>query len=103
MFNQPLNFDTSRVTTMEEMFEVHTPPVPCTQTPAEPFPACCMRGPAAAPHRNSPHRMPCLFGYRQGDDDDGSAFNQPLNFDTSRVTNMDEMFEVHMPPVPCCA
>ena len=39
--------------------------------------------------------MPRLFGYRQGDDDDGSAFNQPLNFDTSRVTNMDEMFEVH--------
>ena len=54
-----------------------------------------MRGPAAAPHQNSPHRMPRLFGYRQGDDDDGSAFNQPLNFDTSRVTNMDEMFEVH--------
>ena len=23
------------------------------------------------------------------------AFNQPLSFDTSRVTNMDEMFEVH--------
>ena len=24
VFNQPLNFDTSRVTTMEEMFEVHS-------------------------------------------------------------------------------
>merc|ERR1711935_1206604 len=43
-FNQPLSFDTSKVTTMEQMFQY------------------------------------------------ASAFNQPLSFDTSKVTNMGSMF-----------
>ena len=43
-FNQPLNFNTSSVTTMDTMFYVCTSPAPCAQTPVEPSLARCMRG-----------------------------------------------------------
>ena len=38
-----------------------------------------------------PHRIPYPLSTRQL----AEAFNQPLSFDTSRVTTMEEMFEVH--------
>ena len=38
-----------------------------------------------------PHRIPYPLSTRQL----AEAFNQPLSFDTSRVTTMDTMFYVH--------
>ena len=86
VFNQPVSFDTSRVTGMGEMFKVHSSQ-PCAQTPVEPFlaHAACA---AAAP----PSTLPAS---RPAPPQDAKKFNQPLNFDTSNVRNMDEMFEVH--------
>ena len=47
---------------------------------------------------SSLHRTACThFDSRQG----ASAFNQPLNFDTSNVTNFTSMFYVRFPLVPC--
>ena len=54
-FNQPLSFDTSKVTTMEEMFEVHsTRALPTNSSRASL--ARCMRG--CRPSATSSHRMP---------------------------------------------
>ena len=112
VFNQPLSFDTSKVTTMEEMFEVHF--ARASRSDSSRAFSCPLHA-RSPPHTNEyfPHQLNIphtnadivcpAFGYRQGEDqDDGSAFNQPLSFDTSKVTNMDEMFEVHS-PMPCCA
>jgi len=87
-----VNFDTSRVTNMDHMFRVHFARLPCAQTPVEPSLARCMRG------RHPTDRPPCASrpaprptSYAQ----DAKGFNQPVNFDTSRVTGMIEMFKVH--------
>ena len=95
-FNQPLSFNTSSVTDMQKMFKVHSACALCTHTVVEPFRPCtlhtrCMRG-----HRSTD--LPAshyLLSDRQGRTGDHSVFNQPLLFDTSSVTNMFEMFEVH--------
>jgi hypothetical protein len=47
-------------------------------------------GPAASPLPPFPPASPALPSTRQG----ASAFNQPLSFDTSSVTNMGDMFYV---------
>ena len=154
-FNQPLNFDTSRVTNMDGMFYVHSA-MPYAQTPVVPS-RVQSQFEAASPHRppsivcaplltrttgskgvqpeaefrhvprhkygrnvlrvhsampyalrlqsclpefrvnsrlHRPTDHPVLYGpllTRQV----AKAFNQPLNFDTSRVTKMDGMFRVH--------
>ena len=84
-FNQPVNFDTSRVKIMGEMFRVHSARAPCPALRLQPsLPVHAgMRG-----RRPTPTYAP--FSARQG----AEAFNQPLSFDTSLVTNFEVMFEV---------
>ena len=90
-FNQPLSFNTSSVTTMRQMFTVRSARALC--------PPSLQSGPArcappqillASRPRTSPRivRPPLLT--RQG----ATAFNQPLSFDTSSVTDMSGMFSV---------
>ena len=92
VFNQPLNFDTSKVTTMQNMFHVRStralaPPalsrslsVHATCVAATPHPPAFRPAPRPASY--------ALVSTRQY----ATAFNQPLSFDTSRVTNMGAMF-----------
>ena len=88
-FNQPLALDTSSVTGMGLMFYVRSAHALRTTQP---------------PARTS-FRIVCPpLGSRQG----ASAFNQPLSFDTSSVTDMRYMFLVSsargLPPIwphPC--
>ena len=82
-FNQPLSFDTSQVTTMEEMFRVC-----CTR--ARPLNA------TSSPHAPSRRILCRPFDSWQR----AEEFNQPLNFDTSRVTSMRGMFRVRSSRVP---
>ena len=70
--------------------------MPCPQSAIEPFPlhAACTavarrRLPPPSPHTSSRTECP-PFDSRQS----ASAFNQPLSFDTSSVTNMQHMFYV---------
>ena len=97
-FDQPLSLDTSSVTNMGVMFYVRSSPCPAPQSAVAPSPAHCMRRgcpPSGAPRPLylTPHRTPS-FGSRQG----ASAFNQPLSFGTSSVTNMFAMFYVRSSP-----
>jgi len=101
-FNADISsWDTSSVTDMSRMFEVRLPPAPsarklpswATHTHAacaadSPFPLCHI----SVCHTRRPS-VGCSFWTRQGAD----AFNQPLNFDTSSVTNMSYMFYVRFP------
>ena len=96
-FNQPLSLDTSSVTKMGGMFRVRPPRLPC------PVSGRTLR--ARCVHRSAPHALaPLSPGIappvspvvsRQG-----TAFNQPLSFDTSSVTDMSQMFYVRHPRVP---
>ena len=79
-FNQPLSFDTSSVMTTNGMFSVRSPRVPSPQPSIWPAP------------RPSSH---ALLSTRQR----AWAFNQPLSFDTSSVTDMRDMFDVRSPRV----
>eukprot|EP00964_Phaeocystis_antarctica_P052428 scaffold30701_cov45-Phaeocystis_antarctica.AAC.1 len=99
-FNQPLSFDTSSVTAMTNMFFVRSSPYPAPNLQSRPpLHAAC----AAVVHRllppnlyTSPRTACPSFDSRQY----ALAFNQPLTFDTSSVTNMDWMFDVHSSPCP---
>ena len=99
-FNQPLSFDTSNVTRMDHMFWVRSSPYPAPNLHSSPpLHAACT---AVARHlpppgtlHLAPHRMPFVRS-RQG----ASAFNQPLSFDTSSVTDMRYMFWVRSSPCP---
>ena len=91
-FNQPLSFDTSSVTDMEFMFFVRSAPAPSLHSQALP----CVP-PPPSPHTSfrlpSPHLAllsHALLSTRQY----ASAFNQPLSFNTSKVTDMFGMFSV---------
>ena len=97
-FNQPLSFDTSRVTEMNHMFIVRSAralPPRSLESEGSIASAVAPSPPHVLPPlnsaRTSPHIAPCLPSTRQR----ASAFNQPLSFDTSSVTTMEEMFEVH--------
>jgi hypothetical protein len=94
-FNQPLSFDTSKVTYMERMFDVRS--TRALWTPSlESVPLCACRFrryrptpfrlPGLAP-RPASHALLSTWQYTL-------AFNQPLSFDTSKVTRMDFMFHV---------
>ena len=104
-FNQPLSWDTRRVTHMRNMFYVRCYPRP------DPASVQSRPHPPASSHTRSgalvhavgrrltppgpqlaPHRLPCLRP-RQ----DATTFNQPLSWDTSGVTDMSYMFQVHSP------
>ena len=88
-FNQPLSWDTSRVMSMSHMFYVRARP----DLQSHSLPGT-MRAP-----RSSPRTVcPCLRPSAQF----ATAFNQRLRWDTSRVTNMDRMFEARASPrAPC--
>ena len=94
-FNQPLSFDTSKVTTMLAMFYVRSARALAPDTALSRRPSPCM--PLAPPPLTlpppgahlAPHRMP-FPSTRQ----EARAFNQPLSFDTSNVTHMNNMFNV---------
>ena len=94
-FNQPLSFDTSSVTTMQDMFKVRSARAlsPPALSRALPVHAACVaatqRPHASRPVYLFPRRMPAL-STRQA----AYAFNQPLSFDTSKVTDMRYMFDV---------
>ena len=100
-FNQPLSLDTSRVTNMHYMFKVRPPRAIWPQSPLGPsvHTACTATTLHALPSL-SPSVPPstCVCVTRQG----ASAFNQPLSFDTSSVTEMRGMFRVR-PPRACRA
>jgi len=96
-FNQQLSLDTSSVTTMRYMFFVRSARAlrPQALRQAIPVHASCVppphhTGPPAfrlAPLPPASHALPST---RQA----ASAFNQPLSFDTSSVTDMNYMFQV---------
>ena len=95
-FNQLLSFDTSSVTDMSYMFYVRSAHAlsPSAFT-AGPSRRTCRLCPAADPRRPASRPTPrpashVLLSTRQG----AYAFNQPLSFDTSSVTDMNEMFAV---------
>ena len=98
-FNQPLSFDTSNVTNMNNMFYVRSAPAPTP--PLIQALACARLAPLRRPTPSRlPARMPpapyARLMTRQG----ASAFNQPLSFDTSNVTDMSGMFDVRSAPAP---
>ena len=79
MFNQPLSFDTSKVVVMHSMFEV-TP----TRHSLAALPHCAL----PSPDLHIPRSVCPPFWQH------ATAFNQPLSFDTSRVSDIHAMFEV---------
>ena len=101
-FNQPISFDTSSVTTMAYMFRVRSSPCPAPNLQSSPP----LQGTPLAPRSpatsglpvlyTSPHTVCPPFDSRQW----ASAFNQPLSFDTSKVTTMSGMFQVRSFPCP---
>ena len=98
-FNQPLSFDTSKVSSMTLMFLVRpTPALPPISGRAPPLHAAgmhCVACIAVARRPPAPRPAPrpasyALVSNRQS----ATAFNQPLSFDTSEVTDMNAMFMV---------
>ena len=93
-FNQPLSFDTSKVTGMGYMFYVRSaralPPTALSR--ALPVDADCVAA-TQRPHASRAARLPTSHA-RPSTRQYASVFNQPLSFDTSKVTNMRDMFFV---------
>jgi len=93
-FNADISsWDTSRVTDMATMFSVRSASALTSATQSGP--SCCLRHrpthptlPNGCPHVATPLMVP--LSTRQG----AFAFNQPLSFDTSSVTDMRSMFAV---------
>ena len=68
-------------------------PVPCPESAVEPSPARCWHRGRPPPPASRPVARPAPYTLRltrQG----AKAFNQPLSFDTSSVTDMESMFYV---------
>ena len=100
-FNQPLSFDTSSVTYMNNMFVVRSAPTLPPQALVRPS-LCALLAlprPHALPPPGPPPRRAsnALLSTRQ----DAYAFNQPLSFDTSSVADMRNMLSVRSTRVPC--
>ena len=93
-FNQPLSFDTSSVRTMVAMFQARSSPCPASDLQSSPPLHAACTAVVRRPAYLAPHRMP-FDSWQQA-----SAFNQPLNFDTSSVRGMYAMFYVRSSPCP---
>ena len=94
-FNQPLSWDTSSVTNMYQMFRVHTARA-LSPAFSRALPVC-MPLASPPPHvlsPHGPHLNPPTSNARLSTRQGANAFNQPLAFDTSKVTNMNQMFVV---------
>ena len=93
-FNQPLDFDTSSVTTMESMFYVRFTRVPRPikrwGPPLHAVLASLQPIALSAPGSHLARNVCSPLWTRQK----ATAFNQPLSFNTSSVTSMEEMFYV---------
>ena len=93
-FNQPLSFDTSKVTQMLFMFSVRSArallPALCRSLPPLPLALPPPETPSRLPGRTSSRASHARLSTRQY----ATAFNQPLSFDTSKVTTMYAMFYV---------
>ena len=93
-FNQPLSFDTSKVTTMGGMFLVRSARAlaPPALSRALPVHDGCVAA-TTRPHASRAAPLPTLHA-RLSTRQEARAFNQPLSFDTSKVTDMNHMFYV---------
>jgi len=111
VFNQPLSWDTSSVTNMYQMFQVRSARAPASRIDSFASSARTLLAAASActllalPPRPCPpaSRPACRrsfyafpFDLRQY----AYAFNQPLSWDTSRVTTMYRMFRVRSARAP---
>jgi hypothetical protein len=94
-FNKPLSFDTSKVTDMKDMFSVRSARALTLTTCGSGLPPCmpACAATASRPPTSRPAPRPAshaLFSTRQS----ATRFNQPLSWDTSKVTTMVSMFNV---------
>ena len=112
-FNKPLDFDTSSVTSMKEMFGVRA--LNPTSSRAASLRAACTTTAPTALSSPSPHLTPpCMTSLTTRQD--AAKFNQPLSFDLSGIPDMEDMFDVRVlaptssralpclssaPPLPC--
>ena len=98
-FNQPLSFDTPKVTTMYSMFLVRSArALGSAFSRSQPFTPLAPP-PPHGPLASRPAPRPASYALlpsRQG----ARAFNQPLSFDTSKVTNTGFMFSVRSARAP---
>ena len=93
-FNQPLSLDTSSITTMQNMFSVRSAralPAACKVEPSQH--AACAAVATPRPPATGPACRPSFYASLSARQY-ASAFNQSLSFDTSSVTNMQNMFYV---------
>ena len=92
-FNQPLSFDTSKVTDMYAMFHVSfARALPPPSLESGPLHTNCV---AATQRPHASRAAPLLASHaRLSTRQSAYAFNQPLSFDTSKVTNMHGMIYV---------
>ena len=103
-FNQPLmSWDTSSVTNTDRMFAVRGSPraLPPTCSRAHTYFLHTLR----APHNCTPPRLPVRSSPRTvcpayDPPQKATAFNQPLSWDTSSVTQMSYTFDVGCSPPP---
>ena len=100
-FNQPLSLDTSKVTAINHMFNVrprtratHMHLIPSVSL-ASPSPHTGLLLPGLLAVYSSSAVYALLSTWQEA-----AAFNQPLSFDTSSVTHIQNMFAVRSPRVP---
>ena len=104
VFNQPLSFDTSKVTNMGNMFYVRSARALGPSLESGHPRACRLR--RRHPTPPGPYTVPLIASHaRLSTLQKAYKFNQPLNFDTSKVTIMSFMFYVRSaralaPPQP---
>ena len=95
MFNQPLSFDTSKVTTMRYMFGVRSAralPPHSLESALPPVHATCV---AATQRPRASRAVPLPASHaRLSTRQQATAFNQALSFDMSKVTDQRNMFDV---------
>ena len=99
VFNQPLSFDTSSVPSMRLMLSVRSARAPNLQSGLALHVACSTSAPRPLASRLAPRpashvHAVALLSTRQH----AVVFNQPLNLDTSSVTDMEWMFAVRSAP-----
>jgi surface protein len=96
-FNQPLSLDTSKVTTMYKMFYVRSARALAPNSLESGLPRACRLIAPPPPHAlrpRGPHLAPASHVPLPSTRQNAKAFNQPLSFDTSKVTDMNSMFNV---------